>query len=250
MKNTFLLAALLLNAGFGLAQNLADPMSAARGYFTLDLHAGYGYVGSWDDVDEARSLEIANDYVIRRRDPWGGYSLGAALRRRSRSGRWRVGVAYFHYTLPTKVTRTYPIRGTDVPLLVFDEFAQRDAGNAFLLTLGARLLRRRRFALAFDIAGGPVWLAIDDIETDASGRRRVLLRTLRTSNAKFNELHTQAMLRATYDLNPYYRLASGFRYNWEASTRSHPLAEVFVGIELNLVRGGVPMGGLLPRRRD
>lgn len=222
--------------------------SSLYGFFTLHVTAGYGYSSNYNDVDEVRLLDRGL-YVLRNREPR-GYSLGGGLVRHTRSGRWRVGVSYYRYVLPVKVDRVWPVAGTNIPLVVFDEFAQKDAGNAFLLTLGVRLLQRGRFGLGLEATGGPVWHAVDDVSVSSDGAVPVRLRTLRTSNANFNELFTQGTLRASYDLNPYYRLLGGVRHNWIASVRDHPLTEVFVGIELNLVRGGVPTGQLLhqPRR--
>lgn len=232
---TLLLAFGLSICGALLAQRIDPP---PRGYFTLHATAGYGFSSNYDDVDEARLL-TRGLYVLRNREPR-GHSLGGGIVRHTRSGRWRIGLSYYRYVLPVKINRVWTVAGTDIPLIVFDEFAQKDAGNAFLLTLGVQLFQRGRFQFGLEVTGGPVWQAVDRISVSSDGAVPVSLRTLRTSNANFNELFTQGTLRATYNLNPYYSLLGGVRHNWIASVRDHPLTEAFIGIELNLIRGGIP----------
>jgi hypothetical protein len=210
--------------------------STSKGYFTASAEYGYGYFWDWDNSESEESNLRIGQNLLSSRDKF-GYSARFTLSRTTKNDKLSYGVGYYYYSVTGHYDGDYTNVNTGAVKARFQDFGLSESGHIVFMHLAPTLYRSKKWRVSGGISTGFSWTSSESVIIPL-GNGPLIIKDRTAKNAGFFNGYLGVSSTASYALNPYYRVFTRLRWNFQWDTGATLLVEPTIGIELPLVSGG------------
>ena len=228
---------LITNVSRSQTKSYVQVDSSKSGYYIGFIDASVGYYQIWDYPDYERILNNLRIYALNEHSPIAtAFRIGFARTTKRELLTW--GLSYYRSSSSRRYDTDFNIRDTDILNVRLDGIELTDVNNYFNIFVEPMLIKKGKLSLSGHVSIGLAYLEDDNFDIPVDGGP-IVLTTSRSDNAGFMELHNAVGFTGRYQPNPFYRVYASMRYNWLVSAQTGELAELAVGLELILRKGGL-----------